>query len=116
MSGNGAFRPHRHDDVRTQLPNATCKVLDNGHQVLPIEAAVWIIQHRTAGDSQQLASGSEFLAAHAREFFIRLGATPVGSCLARCETDHVGLHAALAIMKQCPPKASRLIVRMSSKT
>ena len=39
MGGDATLRAHRHDYLRTQLPDATCKVLDNGHQVLLVEAA-----------------------------------------------------------------------------
>src|SRR5438128_696822 len=116
MGGNGSFRSHRHDYLGPQLPHTTGKVLHNCQEILPIKAAVGVVEHRAAGGPQQLASGGKFLAANSREFIIGLGPTPVGGRLTWGKANHMGLHTALPVMEQGPPKASRLVVRMGSKT
>jgi hypothetical protein len=116
MGGNGSFRSHRHDYLGSHLPHTTGEVLHNRQEILPIKAAIGVVEHRAAGDPQQLASGGKFLAANSREFIVGLGPAPVGGCLAWGEANHMGFHAAFAVMEQGAAKASRFVIRMGSKT
>ena len=116
MRGNRAFRSQGQDYLRTQLAYPAGEVRNDCQQILPVKAAIRIVEDDAARDSEQLASSSELLAAHLGKFRIGFRSTPVRGCLSGREANYMGLNALLAVMQQSSSKASSFIVRMGSKT